>query len=310
MLSPAIEHAERSTGELPDYEIFAWDSASSGCELPFMLAQHIQILKRDWGTYLDSRGGIPHLSGTEIFSTMHLGARGVSLSVYHSGLRQALFWTDDASLIPYYEQGAPFRTILNWMLNDNNHILIHAGAVGLPNSGVLLAGKGGSGKSVSALACLQAGLLFTSDDYCLVTLGEMPKAHCLYNTAKLVGPVDIDRFPSLADKFELHDQLDPKSKPMVFLHDHIPEQVINRLPLQAIFLPHVNQNTHTFLHSARPAAALAAIAPNSIFQLPEAGKSTVASIARLCRDLPCYWLEVGQNLDEIGLLVSDFLTHC
>jgi hypothetical protein len=307
MLLPAIAHASQPSGKAPEFSIFAWDSATTGCELPFILANHVQLLKRDWGAYLDSRGGISHLSGDEINSTLHIGAAGAGLSVYHSRLRQALFWTEDATLIPYYEQGAPFRTIFNWMVNDGNHILVHAGAVGLPEGGVLLAGKGGSGKSTTALACLQAGLFFASDDYCLVALNGQPEVYCLYNTAKLIGSQDIERFPAIAENFEVRDQLDPKSKPMIFLHQHMPARVINRLPLKAILLPRITNGKHTSLRPANPAAALAAIAPSSIFQLPGAGKRTMAAISRLSQSLPCLWLEVGTDLREIPRVIKAFL---
>jgi hypothetical protein len=307
MLLPAIAHAAQSGGEAPEFQIFAWDSASSGCELPTILNQHIQLLKRDWGSYLDSRGGIPHLSGDEIKSTLHLGAAGASLSVYHTRLHQALFWTEDAALIPYYEQGAPFRAILNWMVDDDNHILVHAAAVGLPEAGVLLVGKGGSGKSTAALACLLAGLSFASDDYCLIDLDEQPVAYCVYNTAKLVKLTDLGRFPGLEGQFEIRDQLDPKSKPMIFLHQYLPAQVINRLPLRAILLVRIADSRHSSLLPASPAAALAAIAPNSIFQLPGAGKRAMAAIGRLSRSLPCLWLESGADLDEIPRVISAFL---
>ena len=309
MLVPAITHAVQHDGAAADHEILAWDSASTNCKLPFLLDQHIQLLRRDWSTYLDSRGGIPHLSSGDIFSTLHIGAAGVSLSVYHSKKRQALFWTEDGSLIPYYEQGAPFRTIINWMIDDGNHILIHAGAVGLPNGCVLLAGKGGSGKSTATLACIREGLSFISDDYCLVELATPPVACCLYNTAKLVGRADIDRFPEFSEQFELRDPLDPKSKPMAFLYKHIPGQIINQLPLKAILLSRISNSKHTYLRPANAAAALAVIAPNSIFQLPGAGKRTISAIGRLAKSLPCIWLDAGTDLYEIPLRISDYLQN-
>lgn len=307
VLLPAIAHADQLNHQLNEFNIFAWDSVSTNCDLPFMLSQHIQLLKREWGSYLDSRGVVPHLSGGEINTTMHIGAAGVCLSVYHAGLRTALFWSDDANNIPYYEQGAPFRTILNWMIEDSNHILVHAGAVGSPEGGVLLVGKGGSGKSTAALACLQAGFSFASDDYCLVALNEQPSAYCLYNTVKLVGSADIEKFPAIAEAFELRDRLDPKSKPMIFLHQHLPSQVINRMPLKAIFLLRITNRKDTQLQPANPAAALAAIAPNSIFQLPGAGRNTMATISRLSRSLPCLWLESGSDLEEIPRVINAYL---
>jgi hypothetical protein len=307
VLLPAIAHNALPDGENPAYQIFAWDSASTGCELPLILARHVQILKREWASYLDSRGSVAHLSGDKILTTLHLGAAGVSLSLYHSCLRQAIYWSEDAGTVPYYEQGAPFRTILHWMVDDNHHLLLHAGAVGLPKAGVLLVGKGGSGKSTSTLACLDAGLKYISDDYCLVSLDEPLTVYSLYNTAKLVNLSDLARFPALANGFEYHDSLDPKSKPMIFLNQYLPQQIINSMPLRAILIQNFTGQKHTYLRPASSAAALAAIAPNTIFQLPGSGRRTMTAISRLAQRLPCLWFDAGINLDEIPQAITAFL---
>ena len=41
-------------------------------------------------------------------------------------------------------------------MSDRNLQYVHAGAVGNKNGGILLVGKGGSGKSSTALACLKS----------------------------------------------------------------------------------------------------------------------------------------------------------
>ena len=64
--------------------------------------------------------------------------------------------------------------------------LLHSAAVGTLNGGVLIAGPSGSGKSTTALACQEAGLGFTSDDYVLVSAGGPPTVHMAYSTAKVV----------------------------------------------------------------------------------------------------------------------------
>ena len=53
------------------------------------------------------------------------------------------------------------------------------------HGGVLLAGKGGSGKSTTALTCLNSELQYVSDDYCVVVAQPSPFAYNLYCTAKV-----------------------------------------------------------------------------------------------------------------------------
>ena len=107
--------------------------------------------------------------------------------------------------------------------------MVHAASVGSSTGGALLIGKGGSGKSTAALACLSSSLMYAGDDYCLVTAEPSPAAYCLYNTAKLKKDTDLERFPHLA-----HCEYNPSRKEgeklMMFVNDHFPEKIVEGVP--------------------------------------------------------------------------------
>ena len=134
------------------------------------------------------------LTNERIHTAYHLGPNIFSIIDLKENL--ALYWVKDAQALPYYEIGSPLRTILHWWADQGAYQFVHGGAVGLPTGGVLLAGKGGTGKSTTALACLEAGLLYASDDYCLIRTDTEPFVYSIYNTAKLRGDLDLERFPA------------------------------------------------------------------------------------------------------------------
>ena len=89
---------------------------------------------------------------------------------------EAIYWVNDSDLIPHFECGAPLIPILHLWMSYMGSQLLHAAAVGLPNKGVLIVGKGGSGKSNTALSCLNSKLYYAADDYCILSFNPEPVA--------------------------------------------------------------------------------------------------------------------------------------
>ena len=106
-----------------------------------------------------------------------------------------LLWTANAARLPRYELTFPARSILYWWAHVRGLQMTHAAAVGDAAGGVLLVGKGGSGKSTTALACLEAGLSYAGDDYVLISEQPAPRAHSVYCSGKLHAD-HIGRLPA------------------------------------------------------------------------------------------------------------------
>ena len=120
-----------------------------------------------------------------------------TLCSYDPATRLALYWAQAAEHIPPWEIASPLRAILGWWALENDDLLVHGAAVGWAEDGLLLTAQGGSGKSTTALACLQAGLNYTGDDYVLLS-GQAPDIYSLYNTAKLYPQHLHKTLPELA----------------------------------------------------------------------------------------------------------------
>ncbi|MEC4982475.1 MAG: hypothetical protein SAJ37_05470 [Oscillatoria sp. PMC 1068.18] len=303
-LTPAIAHLEIPATPSPALTIQIFDSASTQTELPLLVSSLVSLLSQRWWKYEDKRGQVTEYSGDRIQTAFHPYPNRFNLVDLEEN--QGIYWIEDAENFPYYEIGAALRIILHWWLSKRSRQYVHAGAVGTPDGGVLLVGKGGSGKSSTALACLDSDLSYASDDYCLVRTTPEPYVYSLYNTGKLKGEADLKRFPELIPQLENRDRLD-EEKAMIFVHKYYPEKVISGFPIRAILIPQVTGKPDTKLLKATAGRALSALAPSTILQLPGATQTSLKTMAELVRKVPCYHLHLGTEIKQIPGAIAQLL---
>ena len=292
-LTRALEHLAADNDSTPELTICVWDSESTGQ----------RMLSRPWqeSDFL-ARGVIQGYNTERIWTAFQHGSGAVSVLDKERNL--AVFWAPDSRL-PYWEDGSPFRTILHWWLLSRGLQLVHAAAVGNSNGGVLIGGKGGSGKSTTALACLQSNLSYVGDDYTLLGFDSGPVVHSLYNSAKLNSD-HVQRFPELLPKVANPERL-ADEKALLFVNEHYPSKVATRLSVRAILLPRVTGLPGTRFKRVSVAMTLAALAPSTIFQLPRAGNEALKFLASFARHLQCFSLEVGTDLSTIPPVIEGLL---
>ena len=294
-LTRALEHLAADKDSTPDLTICLWDTESTGQ----------RMIARPWqeSDFL-ARGVIQGYNTERIYTAFQHGSGAVSVLDKERNL--AVFWAPDANL-PYWEYGSPLRSILHWWLLSQGLQLVHAAAVGNANGGVLIGGKGGSGKSTTALACLESDLNYIGDDYTLLALNSGPVVHSLYNSAKLNSD-HVQRFPSLLPKVANPARL-ADEKALLFVNEHYPAKVATQLPVRAVLLPRVTGLPETSWKRVSVAMTLAALAPSTIFQLPRAGGEAFQFLAAFIRQLPCFSLEVGTNLSTIPPAIEQLLAQ-
>ena len=296
-ITPALQHLATAPDASPALTVCIWDSVSTLTQMPPPpWAQDAYVGRGEVYGYNDGR----------MHTNFNLASYVLSMLDTSSAL--AMYWTRDPNQLPYYESGAPLREILNWWLSEYGYQFCHAGAVGTDKKGVLLAGRGGSGKSTTALTCLNSELVYASDDYCLLATDPCPYVYSLYNTAK-VDADNIHRIPHLKSAISNADRLDAE-KALLFLHQHFPDRIVKGFPIRAVLLPRVTGRRETVLTPASPAAGLMALAPSTMFQLSGADQKAFRAISRLLKQVPCYNLELGTDLEQVpdvilGLLRED-----
>jgi hypothetical protein len=292
----ALAHLRAEPAAKPALTIMLWDSASTGTPLPLLAANLVDMIRRHWHEHLGARREITAFSDARIKAVFHLGPN--ILSALDLARSLALYWIPDAGDVPYYEQGHPLQTILNGWMTPRGRAFVHAAGICTRDGGVLLAGRGGTGKSTTTLACLNSELNVAGDDYCLISGLPRPYAHSLYNTVKLKGEEDLRRFPDLQTRFAYFKDL-TDAKPLLFLEEHFPGKVSVGFPIKAVLVPHITGETATYTHELSPAAAMRALAPSTMLQLAGAGQSAMYIMGALVRQTPCYTLELGTNLAQI-----------
>ncbi len=305
-LTQAISHLEVLPIEQPSLTIHLWDNVSTATRLPGLLPAFMRLFHWYWHEYLDPRQNVKALCSDRF--QMHFKVGPNIFSALDQQRNIGLYWIADTAELPYCERGSPLQTLLSWWTSNQNRQYVHAAAVGTSSGGVLLTAKGGSGKSTSALACLNSDLTYASDDYCLVATDPVPYVYSLYNTAKLKGAKDLERFPELAPLVSNGDRLD-EEKALIFLKEHFPEKIVTGFPLKAILIPKITGELDTRISKATPMLALKSLAPSTLFQLSGTGQSTLEMMSSLVKQIPCYTLELGTDITQIPQVILEFLKN-
>lgn len=304
-LPTALAHLRADPGAVPALTIRAWDDASTRTSLPRLLARYLHFVEMHCFDHLGPRNEMLDFHGDRLRAIMHLDP--VIVSVFDPVRSEALYWTPDVDRIPVWDWGTPLRIILNEWAKTRELFLVHCGAVGMPDGGVLFAGKSGSGKSTSALACLSEGRLrYAGDDYALVSVADAPHVHGLYGSAKLKGEGDFRRFGHLLPLVSNRDRLD-RQKALIFLNDAYRERLITGFPLRAVLVPRVTGERETSIERSTASAALKALAPSTMLQLPGDGKDVMRWLAALVRKVPVFTLLAGTEMSGISTAVETLL---
>jgi hypothetical protein len=288
-LLPALISGAAGVRHEPDLTLRVWDCASAGLPAP-----GLPWRPEDVGP----RGAVDVATNAKIRTAFMVGSSALSVLDLERGI--GLFRVRDAEALPWYERAAPFRTLLHWALEIRGCRFVHAAAVATVQGGALLAGRGGSGKSTTAMLCLENGFGYAGDDYVGITMNDDPRVHALFTSAKLSAS-SIDWLPFLRPAIRV--QPEGQEKGVAMIGELLPQQIAPAFPLRAVIVPSVAGGTSR-LRRISGGAALRALAPTTLFQLPGSGAEAFAHVAEIVRRLPAWSLELGDDRAEIPRLVA------
>lgn len=310
------------------YAIRVVGSSAEGVSLLTRALQHANIAK---ASVIDITIEIRSGKTNEIFQWMHamFGERVIRIQnnhyyfLYNPGVNaslgtfsffdiesgRAIYWIEELDMLPWHEIAAPFKTIFHWFFQQHDIELVHGAGIGTPTKGVLLIGKGGSGKSSTALTVFaDMGLRYVGDDYVLLSMKPVPTMTSLYSSAKIAAQ-SLTRFDCFSNT-SVRLPRDIEEKAVIFPCESGREVCIESLPISAIVLPVVSHSNHTTWELLHPAHALLALAPSTIFQLyPEDTlHDSFEALVRLVRQLPAYRILLGKDVLEVGQALELFCT--
>lgn len=219
---------------------------------------------------------------------------------------RALVCFREAAAIPTWEIAMPFRVTLNAWFQRQGGQIVHGAAVANDRHAVILAGRGGSGKSSTALSCLAApSLRWMGDDLCLLQGDRQPTVCSLYNSLKLWRD-NLPRFDDLPLPTRARSS-DYWEKPTFFLYPQYQQELARRRPVKAILLPRITGGPHTRIAAATAGDAWRALVPSTATVVIGDQQRSARNMVRFVSRLPAYWLELGDDRERIVRTLERFL---
>src|SRR5215470_16557050 len=225
LLEPVFRHLPRPGSGSAALTIDLWDARTTGVDLPPPPWESIRLGPRGFVRgFCDER------------FTTRLDMESGALSMLDGDDGAAFQWVPDAARLPHWERAHPLSAVFGHWFQRHELPMVHAAAIGRPSGGALVVGRGGTGKSTTTLACVEAGLQAAGDDYVLLD-ATGPTAHSLFGSATL-DPDHRRRFPGLMPDVEAWTAM-PDEKSVSLLAVRRPAAMIAAVPLVAILVPRV-----------------------------------------------------------------------
>lgn len=299
VLLRALAHRANATSGAPavDLTIRAWDAASTGVRCPAPDTELTDL----------HAGFLPELSSDRFHSALdpHSGA----FSFFDRSGALGVWTCPDADRAEPYECAAPMRSILQAALQARGLQLAHGAVVGTERGGALILGRGGSGKSNTALACLGAGMHYVGDDY-VILKASRKRAHNVFQTGKLF-PEDLDLHPGLRPARATASRNHAGKWVFFFAesgHDEnatgLRDAFVSNLDVRVALIAEIGSGSRTTVRPARKAEALLALAPNTLIQLPGGGATDLRQLAGFLAHVPTCVIELGPDREEVAQAVA------
>lgn len=296
---PLFSHLTgQSSAKTPSLTVRAWDGASSGVELSW-------IVEKIKGKSLNKEGVYYGQIDNRYEICIAVQDAGLSVSLLNIESMTAYYWINDADKIPVYELRSPFRIILNWWCRIERLLFLHAAAVCTTQGAVMFGGGGGSGKSSTSILCAGAGFKYLGDDYVIVCNGNPPLVHSIYNSAKLDNS-SIKRF-SQHLRSKLGEPFSKGRKNMYCLDSSNFELQVESSPVKAIVFPVVDTGATAALEPIGLAEVLCRLAPSTMLQTVGNGSISLSEMLAVMKSVPAFSLKLGSDSEEVINLVKTLI---
>jgi hypothetical protein len=198
---------------------------------------------------------------------------------------------------PGWELSRPACPLIHANLLEGPWTAAHGGAVGREDRMLLLAGKGGSGKTTAALACVQAGWDYAGDDYILANT-QSGQIEPLYTSARL----RMDMAPSFAGMLSFGHGITlagGDSKHELGLGPFLRAKGSRGGRLAAILLPRRRGAQLPQFESARRADAFHALFLTTSLGAPATLEITSRKLTALVALAPAFFVDTGASPSAI-----------
>ena len=293
---PALAHLVVPADKTADFSVRLFDSASSG------VAMVPPPCPRESFT---DRGDLWGMNSPRIRSAFHWIE--FSLNLLDVERRLGVYWVHTDERLPYWSKASPIRTMLHWCLEQSGAQLLHAAAMANDHGALLITGRGGIGKSTTALSGIVHGLRYIADDYLVVRTDPVPTVYSLYCTAKL-NPEQVAKFPELRP-FVTYEGLENDEKAVLRLVPGLEDHFCASAPIRAIATPKFGGTPETRFSVVSADELRRAAAFTTMSQLPHSGPHTHEYIGRLVDSAPGLTIELGTDLPGVARAILSLLNE-
>jgi hypothetical protein len=219
--------------------------------------------------------------------------------------KEAYYYIPSLKDRPYYEKAAPMRMIFHYWAQSQGLILLHGASVGFDNKGLLMAGRGGTGKSTTALSAALAGFDYIGDDY-IIADPNSKVIYSIYGSSKIRWSTEeiIPDVKELTINSRIKDE-----KGIFFLDRKEGFKLKKSIELKAVLLPVITGGNETFFVKTKGTEALMSLASSTIFQMPGSGKEILSGISKLIKDIPQYNVRLSNRPEEINEKLKEIINQ-
>ena len=181
----------------------------------------------------------------------------------------------------------PIRTIVSWFLDIFSTELVHASAIGINGTGVMISGASGRGKSTTALYAATHGHQILGDDAVLVADGMVS---ALYKNAKFSledSRINLKGFNKV--------YLEPRSEKGILPLVDNNFDFIKSIPLDLLILPEIS-NAPGFFELGK-AAAVKEFVPQSMKEVLGGTQNNVQNLLKIVKETPCFRLFLSGDME-------------
>ena len=241
-----------------------------------------------------------------IVNTEHLGAEafqvedsdgyveilGSALRAENYHNRKYYLMTDPFMYPKWSIANHPFAKAVFLWAQKHNFYMLHAAAIGIDGHGVLIVGRGGTGKSTLTCTCLADGYDFVSDDYCLLSAAGSRIVYPIYTNVSL-NPDSLSMLPA----FKPFEILPMQGEKGAFT---ISETLIKpSLHLEAIILPQITENSEPAIKPDSSSKALGQLVYSTTIQLGRFQETEfVKKLAQRLLGMPVYRFSLTKDLQK------------
>lgn len=182
----------------------------------------------------------------------HISCR-ISTVLDKADLCATIYFEDLSQCVPWFIMRNVFIMVVGSMYSSNGFEIIHGAAIGLENTGALIVGSPGSGKTTLVLSCLQyAHMLHLADDVLFIARDDgVMRAYSF--------PEDIGVREGAHEMLGHFDfmktvAIDQRHKQFVHIQEYFREQVASSLPLRVLFFVHAVNRRPAFQYEVMPQA--------------------------------------------------------